>query len=307
VFPAGRVSLEIGLLNNLSDAGLVGGERQFVSLLEEAAGNILVRLRLYSLPEIPRSPSIGGHMQGRYQKISAALSNKLDGFIVTGCEPSTGRLSDEPFWSPLTAVIDWAEHNTVSTLWSCLATHAAVLHLDGIERHRLDSKRSGIFSFDVVHNPDLPVSAGPLRHVPHSRFNDLHAGELQAHGYQVVASSPTAGVDLFTKRWRSLFVYMQGHPEYDEGALAREYRRDVLRFLRGASDRFPEVPQNYFALETENALRRFERVARETRALDCINAMPADASMPAAAASLWRRDAVALVRCWLTYLVENKG
>ena len=32
---------------------------------------------------------------------------------------------------------------------------------------------------------------------------------------------------------RSLFLYLQGHPEYDGGALDREYRRDTARFQAG--------------------------------------------------------------------------
>jgi homoserine O-succinyltransferase/O-acetyltransferase len=37
---------------------------------------------------------------------------------------------------------------------------------------------------------------------------------------------------MFVKYNRSLFVLLQGHPEYDSATLLREYRRDVGRFLR---------------------------------------------------------------------------
>ena len=65
--------------------------------------------------------------------------------IVTGAEPIAATLPEEPFWQDLTDMIDWAKTNTRSTIWSCLAAHAAVLHLDGIERQRLDTKCSGIY------------------------------------------------------------------------------------------------------------------------------------------------------------------
>ena len=35
--------LDVGLLNNLSDAALIEGERQFVRLLEQAAGDLDIR------------------------------------------------------------------------------------------------------------------------------------------------------------------------------------------------------------------------------------------------------------------------
>ena len=150
--------------------------------------------------------------------------------IVTGCEPTTTRLHDEAFWPGLAAIIDWAEHHTVSTIWSCLAAHAAVLHLDGIERRPLGCKRSGVFPVASTREHALLAGGGPFRNVPHSRLNDLEAADLAAHGYVVLTQSASAGVDMFVKQWGSLFVYLQGHPEYDAAALAREYRRDIARF-----------------------------------------------------------------------------
>jgi hypothetical protein len=57
--------------------------------------------------------------------------------IVTGAEPRAARLTDEPYWTALTQVMDWARENTISSVYSCLAVHAAVLHMDGVERHKL--------------------------------------------------------------------------------------------------------------------------------------------------------------------------
>ena len=62
---------------------------------------------------------------------------RLDGLIVTGTEPKSKNLDDEPYWAALPQVIDWAREHTHSTIWSCLAAHAAVLHTDGIERRPL--------------------------------------------------------------------------------------------------------------------------------------------------------------------------
>ena len=82
-------------------------------------------------------------------------------------------------------MIDWAEANTRSTIWSCLAAHAAVLHLDGIERQRLDAKCSGIFDCAKVGErlADEERLARRSRYA-HSRFNALRKSDLTARGYQ---------------------------------------------------------------------------------------------------------------------------
>ncbi len=81
-------------------------------------------------------------------------------------------------------MIDWAESNTHSTIWSCLAAHAAVLHLDGIERHRLAEKCSGIYDCFAI-DRRLVDRGGPAPFkVSHSRLNELRESELAAAGYR---------------------------------------------------------------------------------------------------------------------------
>ena len=48
-------AVHVGLLNNMPDAGLRATELQFARLLKDAAGNLDVRLRLFSLGSISRS------------------------------------------------------------------------------------------------------------------------------------------------------------------------------------------------------------------------------------------------------------
>jgi hypothetical protein len=46
--------VHIALINNMPDAALEDTEAQFFSLLDAAAGDISVHVRLYNLPEVPR-------------------------------------------------------------------------------------------------------------------------------------------------------------------------------------------------------------------------------------------------------------
>lgn len=259
------VDLTIGLVNNMPDAALQATERQFMRLLRQAAGNIRIDFHCFSLPSLRRSQTARWRVERQYTDIADLGRLHIDGLIVTGAEPNAAALPEEPFWQDLTDMIDWAKANTRSTIWSCLAAHAAVLHLDGIERQRLDTKYSGIYDCakltDSWLTKDLP---SPLK-IPHSRLNGLRADELTARGYQLLTQSSEAGVDIFAKQLRSQFVFFQGHPEYDALSLEREYLRDISRFLVGERDSYPAVPAGYFDAETEDRLASFQRRAAVER------------------------------------------
>src|SRR5215472_18145165 len=150
--------VNIGLINNMPDAALEATERQFLTLLDAAADGILVRLSLYALPDVPRNDWGRQRIKRFYSGPESLWSAQLDGLIVTGREPRTANLKDEPYWESLTKVLDWADENTHSTVWSCLAAHAALLHMDGIARRKSEQKRCGIF--DCVRLSDHPLLAG---------------------------------------------------------------------------------------------------------------------------------------------------
>ncbi len=246
-----RPALRLGLINNMADAALEATERQFSSLLSDAAKGLEVDLRFFHLPAIERGASAREMMRGRYASVDRLPGSRLDGLIVTGAEPRTEKLTDETYWPSLAGVIDWAQSGTISAVWSCLAAHAAVLRLDGVARGPLERKLSGVFLFET--DRDHPLLAGaPVRvRTPHSRLNGLAEADLLAHGYRVLNRSAQAGVDAFVRDDRSLFL--QGHPEYEPDSLAREYRRDIARFLAGEG-RAPRPPSNYFDSATEEAL-----------------------------------------------------
>src|SRR5215471_9791670 len=141
--------IEIGLVNNMPDKALATTERQFRALLGAAAEGVVVRVRLFALPEVPRSEMGRQHVDS-YADLADLHDHHIDGLIVTGTEPRAANLKEEPYWRRLAALVDWAEDHTYSTVWSCLAAHAAVLRLDGIERRPLGDKCSGVFEYAPV-------------------------------------------------------------------------------------------------------------------------------------------------------------
>jgi homoserine O-succinyltransferase/O-acetyltransferase len=295
----------IGLVNNMPDAALRTTERQFCSLLSVASGNIPVRVKLFYLPELPRQDWCRSLVSQYYQDISELWTTQLDGVIVTGTEPRAGALVDEPYWATLTKLVDWAEDHTVSTIWSCLAAHAAVLHIDGIERCALGEKLSGIFDCTKDEDHKFMVRAPSRWRIPHSRYNGLPEEALVSKDYRILSRSPDAGADMFVKHRKSLFIFFQGHPEYDPGALLREYHRDSRRFLAGERASYPEMPRNYFANDSETALAEFRERALRKPGIDLLSSFPAVPQEKLVHA--WREFAAQIYADWLSYLIERRA
>ncbi len=257
--------LTIGLVNNMPDAALQATERQFMRLLRQAAGDIRIDFHCFSLPSVRRSKSAGGRVEGQYTDIAEIDRLDIDGLIVTGAEPNAAILPQETFWRELTDIVDWAKGNTRSTIWSCLAAHAAVLHLDGVERNRLETKCSGIYDCINVSSHWLTNGLPSPFKVAHSRLNELRGDDLTTKGYQLLSRSSNGSVDSFARDFGSQFIFFQGHPEYEELSLEREYLRDISRFLSGERDRYPGLPVGYFDTETEQKLMAFAARAQAER------------------------------------------
>ena len=296
--------LDIGLINNMPDAALDATERQFRALLDAAADALVLRLTLYTLPEVPRT-DFGRRQVSRYSDLDDLWSGHHDGLIVTGTEPRAADLDDEPFWGSLTRVLEWAEHSTHSTVLSCLAAHAGILHFDGITRRPLGDKRFGVFEYVRVCEHPLTAAAPSHLRMPHSRWNEIPEEALLACGYRVLTRSEEAGVDAFVKHQNSLFVFFQGHPEYEAVSLLLEFRRDIGRFLRGERQTYPPMPHGYFDHETVEAL-----IALRARALmDRREELLAEFPLEMAAGKVtntWRSTAVNLYRNWLAYIRAQK-
>jgi homoserine O-succinyltransferase len=299
--------VELALINNMPDAALEDTESQFFELLDAAAGDIAVRVKLYSLPGIPRSDRGRQHLSRFYLGIEDLLNNQFDGVIMTGTEPRQPNLRDEPYWSALVNVLDWAEHNTISTILSCLAAHASVLHSDGIERHSLADKQFGVFDFSRVSDHHLTSRTAERVRFPHSRWNEVRADALTSCGYTVLTQSVEAGVDSFVKKKkRSLFVHFQGHPEYGAQTLLKEYRRDIRRFLKRERETYPSMPKGYFDAANAKLLNDFEETALSDPREELLAGLP-EAALVGSLQNTWHSSATGLYRNWLRYVVSEKA
>jgi homoserine O-succinyltransferase/O-acetyltransferase len=298
--------IRLALINNMPDSAFEDTELQFVDLLDAAAGELSVYLKLYSLPAISRTGRAKHHSESFYEGVDVLLRSSFDGVIVTGTEPRHSDLRREPYWGELVAVLDWAECHTSSTILSCLAAHASILHSHGIERQPLAEKRFGVFEERSICKHPLTSGAGDPMSVPHSRWNEINEAELKASGYSVLTRSDRAGVDLFVKQQgNSLFVHFQGHPEYGARSLLKEYKRDVGRYLKGERKSYPEMPEGYFNSEAIGLLAAFrENVDSGTR--EGVMAKFPEAQIEGTLSNGWNSSAVLMYSNWLDHL-ESKS
>lgn len=292
-------AVQVGLLNNMPDRALRATELQFARLLKEACGNLDVRLRLFSLASIPRSEETRTRMAGFYDDAAFLEAANLDALIVTGGDPDEDWLRAEPYGMELARLIDWAQTGTISTLFSGVASAAAVLQLDGVTHQQLSTPLLGVYGSARAEDDPLFFNSAPSVPVPHARRHDLTAHDLVAAGYRVLANLENGQVDIFARETagQSRFVFLQGHPEYDPASLARLHLKEMERFLAGETRHRPRLPEQYFDRATEDRLVQIEDDLEAYRAV-LLNALPRQ---------VWHPHAARLLGNWLTLVAAAKA
>jgi homoserine O-succinyltransferase/O-acetyltransferase len=299
-----EAAVRIGVINNMPDSALASTEAQFCGLLKAAAGSQRVTVRLSTFPELARSAEGRAHTAG-YWLIEDLLAEPLDALIITGTEPKQALLSDEPYWHRFAQTVEFARRHTHASIWSCLAAHAAVETLDGLRRERLPEKRCGVYPHEVLSGHDLLAQIKTPLFMPHSRWNQLSAEALRRAGYTLLSWSREAGADAFVKEYGSLFLFFQGHPEYEDTTLLKEYRRDVGRYLNSHQSHYPTLPVGYFSADATGHLEAFRTRALQQRSPETLDRFPF-AEVAAALTNTWETAAVAIYRNWLRHINANR-
>jgi homoserine O-succinyltransferase/O-acetyltransferase len=258
--------MHIGLLNMMPDAALEATERQFFRLVGACNQITQFHVHPFTIDGLERSLEAQEHINRYYEPFAKIRQDGLDALIISGANVTHPRLPEEDFWPLLTEVFDWAKKNVTSILCSCLATHALIHYCYGIERTHLPAKKWGVFPHKVLDRLHPLVSEINTRFdVPHSRFNEVFQKDMEAKGIKVLAASAAAGVHLAVSPDGFRIVFFQGHPEYDDISLLKEYKREVLRYYHGEIDVYPPFPENYFDPEVQRIFNGYQRHIQEAR------------------------------------------
>ncbi len=239
--------LHIGLLNMMPDLALSATERQFFRLVGSSNSISQFHMHPFTINSVERSDWAQSWVDQYYEPFDSIKQHGLDALIISGANVTEANLSKEVFWDDLVEVMSWAHDNVPSTLCSCLATHADVLHKHQIQRKQLPEKRWGAYQHDVVcADHPLVKSLNTQITVPHSRYNEIDRAAFEGCGMHVLVEGEDAGVHLVVSPDGFRTVYFQGHPEYDHVSLMKEHRREVGRYINQELSDFPPVPEHYY-------------------------------------------------------------
>lgn len=301
--------LHIGLLNIMPDAALEATERQFFRLVGACNQIAQFHVHPFTIDGLERGPEALAHIGKYYESFEQIKRDGLDALIISGANVTHDHLQEEDFWRPLTEVFEWAKENVTSVLCSCLATHALIQHCYGVERTRLPAKRWGVYSHRVVDRSHPLVAEINTRFdVPHSRYNEVFRSDMEKHGLKVLVASNEAGVHLAVSPDGFRIVFFQGHPEYDDISLLKEYKREVLRYYRAERDDYPPYPEHYFDDSAQRLLAEYgSHVQAARHGGRQLKAMPEE-QIVGGLDITWRDSAKAVFNNWLgkVYQITNE-
>lgn len=300
--------LHVGLLNMMPDAALLVTEKQYMRLI--GACNRITQIYVYpfSVPGLARSAEARAHIDAYYADFEDLQAAGLDALIISGANVTNPALDLEPFWEPLQEVVSWATEHVTSILCSCLATHALVKHLYGLDRQPLPQKLWGVYRHRVCERTHpLTQDVNTRFDAPHSRWNDVPRDGWDAAGLRVLAESDVAGVHLATSPDGFRIVYFQGHPEYDRNSLLKEYKREVGRFLAGDLEGPPPYPEHYLTPEADDLAQTYLRDALAARAHGLADPPFPENAFEPQLENTWGDTGRALFNNWLGLVYQLTG
>ena len=294
-------AVSIGFLNMMPDAAIAATERQFLRLLGSNE-NACVYLYPFTITDVERSPQAQEYIQRYYSNFAELKAKKLDAMVITGANVMQPILINENFWGGLEEVLLWSKENIKSTMCSCLATHAAVKVFYNINRKHLGDKCWGVFKHEVE-NQGHALMQGVQSKIDmcHSRFNDISYQNFSSQNIDALIISQEAGVQLAAEKDMSM-IYFQGHPEYDDISLLKEYKREIYRYLSGDRKDYPPVPENYFDAAALDVAESYKQIVfNQGQEIELLEQFP-ESVLQKNISNPWKRDSYTIFKNWLDSL-----
>ena len=293
--------IHVGFLNMMPDQALAATERQFLRLLG-AHDKINCWFHPFTISGIDRSDQALAHVNQYYIDFAAIQLMKLDALIITGANVTQPLLVNEPFWDTLEKILIWAKQDIQSTVCSCLATHAAAKVFYEVDRQHLPHKCWGVFEHEVV-KPSHPLMNDVELNLAmcHSRFNDVSRDALVANGAEILINSAQVGVQCAIDEKLGM-LYFQGHPEYDDISLLKEYKREIARFILNQREDYPPVPEGYFSINARQIAIEFQQLLAKAGKQENLLAEFPETKLQAQLENQWRQASQTIFKNWLSTL-----
>ncbi len=295
--------IKIGFLNMMPDAAITATERQFLRLVG-SNNNVNCYFYPLSIKGVERSADAQAYIDQYYIDYTTLKSLGINALIITGANVSQPLLQNELFWPELIEVLAWAKNNVRSTLCSCLATHAAVKVFYDIDRQHLGDKCWGVFEHQVFNKQhSLVQDVEPHLHMCHSRFNDIPRSLFEKHNVDVLIGSEQVGVQLAAEKDIRI-VYFQGHPEYDDISLLKEYKREIMRYITGELDAYPPVPQNYFNQQAMQLVTDYQICVEQASDKQAMLELFPENDLKKSVSHPWKKSANVIFANWINFVAS---
>ena len=304
-YGSGLPELHIAVLNLMPDTALRATDRQFARLVASLGERANLWFHVFSMGVEARGAAAQEHIASHYESLDSIRERPVDALIVTGANPSYVDMTREAFWPGLFEVFSWADRSIHSKLCSCFATHAIFKLYWGVERVRLPQKMWGVYEHEIVAQHQL--LSGLLEPViaPHSHYYDLSREKMESVGATVLMESEEAGVHMAVHDDFE-FVFFQGHPEYDDISILKEYKREVWRFVTRRRSTYPHTPEHYFTDSALEVLNDYRSRALYRGESDPIPEFP-EAELSDGLTNTWREQGMSIYRNWLQKVLERKA
>jgi homoserine O-succinyltransferase len=301
---SGLPELHIAVLNLMPDTALRATDRQFARLVASFADNADLWFHVFSMGVEARGAAAREHISAHYETLDSIRERPVDALIVTGANPSYVDMTREAFWPGLFEVFSWADRAIHSKLCSCFATHAIFKLYWGVERIRLPQKMWGVYQHQITGAHDLLAGLREPVAAPHSHYYDLSRDEMESVGATVLMESEEAGVHMAVHDGFE-FVFFQGHPEYDDISILKEYKREVWRFVTRRRSTYPHTPEHYFTDAALEVLEEYRSRVLYRDETDPIPGFPED-ELGEGLTNPWKAPGMAIYRNWLQGVLDQK-
>jgi homoserine O-succinyltransferase len=102
------------------------------------------------------------------------------------------------------------------------------------------------------------------------------------------------------------FVFFQGHPEYDQVSLLKEYRRELARFFYRDRDEYPPVPEHYFDEKALQILAGYRPILESHRSLRSDPPRLSEDDLTPHEKHVWISEGQVIYRNWLRQIAGEK-
>ncbi|WP_431799891.1 homoserine O-acetyltransferase MetA [Halobacillus andaensis] len=181
------------------------------------------------------------HLQQFYKSFDQVKDHRYDGMIITGAPVELLQFEDVYYWDELVEIMEWTKTHVTSVMHICWGAQAALYYHYGIDKFKLNQKRTGIFTHDLLH-PDNQLVRGWDDEflAPHSRHTDVAEEEILKHEELILLSTSKEAGPFTIQSRDGKHVMVTGHVEYDAATLGDEYHRDWNKGLK------PDLPIDYY-------------------------------------------------------------